>query len=253
MNTKLQKDVRFLKAYCVVITLFFGGFVVFFALSSGTQATQQKTKFQEIDVERINVVEKDGKLKMIMSNSDRQHPGIIDGRTIPDRRRSAGLLFFNDKGDEVGGLSFSGNTASDGKGSASALLAFDRFNQDQTVAIVYGESAGRYQSGLRVWDRPDRSLGLVIDEMKNIEKMKDGPEKTVATQKMREMASPGTAERAFVGRDRENASVLRLNDAKGRTRAKISVDASGQPKLEFMDELGKTTLSFPESGPAIKK
>ena len=47
MDTKLQKDVRFLKAYCVVITLFLGGFVAFFALSSGTRATQQKTKFQE--------------------------------------------------------------------------------------------------------------------------------------------------------------------------------------------------------------
>ncbi len=245
MNTKLQNDVRFLKLYCILITLMFVGFVVFFALTLGSQATQQKTKFTEIDVERINIVEKDGKLKMIISNSERQHPGIIDGRMIPDRRRSAGLLFFNDKGDESGGLSYSGNTAADGKGSAGGLLAFDRFNQDQTVAIQYGESGGRYYSGLRVWDRPDRSLGIVIDEMKKINEMKDGPEKTAATQKMRDMAAPGTAERAFVGRDRENASVLRLNDASGKVRVKLSVDASGAAKLEFLDESGKVTFSLP--------
>ena len=190
---------------------------------------------------------------MIMSNSERQHPGIIDGRMIPDRRRSAGLLFFNDKGDEVGGLSFSGNAGGDGKGSASALLAFDRFNQDQTVALQYGEGGGRYYSGLRVWDRPERSLGLVIDEMKKIEKMKDGPEKTAATQKLRETAAPGTAERAFVGRDRENASVVRLNDANGKVRAKLSVDSAGVPKLEFLDETGKVTFSLPEAGAAVKK
>jgi len=245
MDTRLHKDVRFLKAYCIVITFLFGGLVVFFALSSGTNATQPKTKFGEIDVERINIVEKDGKLKMIVSNAERQHPGIIDGRMIPARRRSAGLLFFNDKGDEVGGLSFSGNSGTDGKGNASALLAFDRFNQDQTVALQYGEGGGRYYSGLRVWDRPDRSLGLVIDEMQKIEKMKDGPEKTAATQKMREAAAPGTAERAFVGRDHENASIVRLNDTTGKVRARLLVNASGNPKLEFLDGAGKVTYSLP--------
>jgi hypothetical protein len=212
--------------------------------TSSSADNQQKTKFQEIDVERINVVEKDGRLKMVISNAERQHPGVIDGRML-DRKRPAGMLFFNDKGDENGGLSFSGNQTPDGKGNASALLAFDRFNQDQTVAIQYGESGGRYYSGLRVWDRPDRSLGLVVDELQKIEKMKDGPEKTAAQQKLREMAAPGTAERAFVGRDRENASVVRLNDANGKTRARLSVDASGNPKLEFLDEAGKVTYSLP--------
>jgi hypothetical protein len=252
MDNKLQKDVRFLKAYCIVITLFFGGFVAFFVLSSGTHAVQQKTKFQEIDVERINIVEKDGKLNMVISNAERQHPGVIDGRTL-DRKRPAGMLFFNEKGDEVGGLSFSGRQASDGKGSASALLAFDRFNQDQTVAIRYGESGGRYYSGLQVWDRPDKSLGLVVDELKKIEKMPDGPEKIAARQKLTEMVSPGTAERAFVGRDRENASVVRLNDAKGKIRVKLSVDASGQPKLEFLDEGGKVTYSVPQQSEPVKQ
>lgn len=245
MDNKLQKDVRFLKLYCILITCLFVGFVVFFVMSSSSEATQQKTKFQEIDVERINIVEKDGKLKMVISNSERQHPGVIDGRML-DRKRSAGLLFFNDKGDENGGLSFSGSQGTDGKGNASGLLAFDRFNQDQTVGLQYGESGGRYYSGLRVWDRPDQSLGLVVDELKKIEKMKDGPEKTAAQTALREMPAAKSAERAFVGRDRENASVVRLNDASGKMRVKLSVDASGAPKLEFLDENGKVTYSLPQ-------
>jgi len=33
--------------------------------------------------------------------------------------------------------------------------------------------------------------------------------------------------------------VIRLSDAKGKPRLKISVDAAGTPKLEFLDENGK--------------
>src|SRR5499426_1131049 len=105
--SRLEKEVRILKVYAVVMTLLFGAL----ALSAFRQA-DQKTKFTEIDVERINIVEKDGKLKMVISNSERQHPGVIEGRTL-SRSRPAGMLFFNDKGDECGGLSFSSEQQKD--------------------------------------------------------------------------------------------------------------------------------------------
>ena len=184
---KLQRDVRLLKAYAFVVTLLLG--VLAFA---GFSQGNQKNKFAEIDVERINVIEKDGKLKMVISNSERQHPGVIDGRTL-SRTRPAGMLFFNDKGDECGGLSFNGDQK-DGKANAGALLAFDRFLQDQTVAIQYGENNGQYSAGLRVWDRPDSSLGEVVDKLQGIQKMTDGPEKVQAMQKLRESSGAGAAQ-----------------------------------------------------------
>ena len=245
METKLEREVRFLKFYAVIATLLCGVFV----LTAFTMQTRNQ-KFEEIDVERINIVEKDGKLKMVISNGERQHPGIIDGKTL-SRKRPPGMLFFNEKGDECGGLSFSGDQK-DGKGNAGALLAFDRFRQDQTVGIQYSESNGQYSAGLRVWDRPETSLGPLIDKIAEIEKMTDGPEKTAATQKLREMAG-GVAERVMVGRDREQAAVVRLSDAKGNPRIKLSVDAAGVPKLEFLDETGKVTHSLPQAGGADKK
>lgn len=245
METKLEREVRFLKLYAVTATLLCGVFVLTaFSVQSRNQ------KFDEIDVERINIVEKDGKLKMVISNGARQHPGIIDGRML-SRKRPPGLLFFNEQGDECGGLGFSGDQK-DGKGTASAMLAFDRFRQDQTVGIQYGESNGQYYAGLRVWDRPETSLGPVIDKMVEIEKMKDGPEKTAALQKLREMAG-GAAERVMVGRDREQASVVRLSDSKGKPRLKLSVDAAGSPKVEFLDENGKVTYSLPQTVSGDKK
>jgi hypothetical protein len=240
METKLQRDVRFLKAYSILITVLLG-VIAFSAIGEANQ----KTKFEEIDVERINIVEKDGKLKMVISNAERQHPGTIDGRTLA-RKRPPGLLFFNEAGDECGGLSFNGNQR-DGKGNASALLAFDRFRQDQTVGIQYGESNGQYFAGLRVWDRPEASLGPVIDKLTAIEKMTDGPEKTAAMKALRESAGASVADRVMVGRDREQAAVVRLSDAKGRPRLKLSVDAAGLPKVEFLDETGKVTHTLPQA------
>lgn len=36
------------------------------------------------------------------------HPGAFDGQTLNRPRPIAGLIFFNDVGDEAGGLVFSG-------------------------------------------------------------------------------------------------------------------------------------------------
>ena len=235
---KLKRDVRLLKAYALIVT----GLLCVLAFAGFSQGNQ-KNKFAEIDVERINIVEKDGKLKMVISNSDRQHPGVIDGRML-SRTRPAGMLFFNDKGDECGGLSFNGDQK-DGKPSAGALLAFDRFLQDQTVAIQYGENNGQYSAGLRVWDRPDSSLGEVVDKLQAIQKMPDGPEKTQAMQKLRETSGTGASQRVFVGKTREKAAALALSDPQGRTRAQLIVDAQGAARLEFLDEKGVVVQSIP--------
>lgn len=243
---KLQKDVQVLKAYAFVVTMLLG--LLAFA---GFNQANQKTKFTEIDVERINIVEKDGKLKMVISNGERQHPGVIDGRTL-SRTRPPGMLFFNDKGDECGGLSFNGNEK-DGNASAGALLAFDRFRQDQTVAIQYGESNGQYSAGLRVWDRPSASLGEVVDKLQLIQKMADGPEKTQAMQKLREMSGAGVAQRVFVGNTRDKAAALTLSDPQGRPRAQLIVDAQGGARLEFLDENGVVIQSIPAASKNTKR
>jgi hypothetical protein len=243
--SKLEKEVRFLKIYALVVTLLFG----VLALSAYKQANQ-KTKFAELDVERINIVGQDGQLKMVISNSERQHPGVVDGKML-SRKRPPGMIFFNERGDECGGLTFDGNQK-DGRSSASASLTFDKFRQDQTVGIQHLEGDnGQYLAGLRVWERPDTSLGPVIEKLAAIEKMSEGPEKTAALKELRETS--GGAERILVGRDREKAAVIRLSDAKGKPRIRLSVDAAGAPKLEFLDESGKVTYSLPQDSKADKK
>src|ERR1700749_2684464 len=67
--------------------------------------------FDELRVHRINIVEPDGTLRMVISNKDRLPPVIIKGRERPDMgepRPQAGMLFYNDEGSENGGLIFGG-------------------------------------------------------------------------------------------------------------------------------------------------
>jgi hypothetical protein len=236
MDTALEKDVRFLKLYALVATL--AGVVL--ALTAFT-IQGSKQKFGEIDVERINVVEKDGQLRMVISNKERQHPGVIDGLVL-QRERPPGLLFFNQKGDECGGLIFDGNQ----KDGQFLVVSFDKYRQDQTVQLRHLEgSDGRYFAGMTVWDRLNTSGAEDVKKFREVEKMPQGPEKQAASKALRESGSFGF-ERVSVGKFRDQSAALVLSDPRGRPRMKLSVDEAGNSRIEFLDETGKVTHSLPQ-------
>ncbi len=244
VKTKLQKDVRFLKAYAIALTLLF---VIFIA--SGFSSGNQKNKFDEIDVERINIVEKDGALKLVISNKERIPDPIVSGKTFQRQgEKSPGLIFYNDKGDECGGLVFHGQQK-DGRTSAGAALLFDQFDQDQTVGIMYGDNNGSRMAGLRVWDRPDIAAAEQVEKIQAVRNMKDGPEKTEAMKKIQEAADRGEfgATRVFVGKSGDKSAAIILSDTRGKPRIRMSVDSAGIARLEFMDENGKVAYSLPDS------
>ena len=111
MSQQLERDVRFLKRYAVLSTL---AFVILGAAAFAPQG--QSAKFDVIDVERINVVEPDGKLRMILSNRPRSAGPINKGRPFGYAGGTRpGIIFFNDEGSENGGLTFSGRRLADGR------------------------------------------------------------------------------------------------------------------------------------------
>ena len=240
MQDKLEKEVRLLKAYAAVATLACVVLVV-----SAFTAQGRRQKFEEIDVERINVVERDGKLKVVISNRERFPDLILDGKASGARQgnTSAGLLFYNEKGDESGALLHSGSWK-DGKAEAGAGLYLDQFNQDQIVGVNYIESGGTRYAGLSVWDRPEAvSTADFLKRRDAIGKMPEGAEKAEAQKKLREEASP--AQRVFVGKSRDRNAGVFLYDARGRTRIRMQVAADGTPRLEFLDEAGRVIDSLP--------
>lgn len=244
MSSKLEKEVRILKAYAVVSSVLFAGTIL--VAASG----DKKAKFDEIEVQRINVVEPNGKLRLTISNNARSPGPVIGGFYMKTRegKRGAGLIFFNDKGDESGGMTWSGNDP-DGKIRANAGLMFDQFNQDQTVGITYSQNNDQRSSGLRVWERSLTPIAAFARQVNDIELMKDGPEKTEAMKKLREKAKAdgqSGAERVFVGRNVKGEAMVSLADTQGKPRLVLSVDAANTARVDFLDENGKVTYSLPE-------
>src|SRR3954468_6852216 len=117
MDTQLRRDVRWLKIYALCST---AAFAVLALSAFQRPSAPKKTKFDEIDVERINVVEKDGKLRMIISNRSRSSGPIAYGKPFGYAGGNRpGIIFFNDEGTENGGRAFSGQGGGDGEDSAN--------------------------------------------------------------------------------------------------------------------------------------
>lgn len=213
----------------------------------------ERLRLSELDVERVNVVEPDGTVRLVLSNQTRSPDAIIDGAPYKRiGRNPAGLLFYNDEGDECGGLIYGGQRRDSGGYGASASLLFDQFKQDQAIGIQYNDSDGERSAGLFVsdWDpAPAVSRLDALTRWEVVRVLPQGPERTRGRDELR-AAGFFPARRLFVGRDRDGAAVVRLCDPQGRVRLRLSVDEAGVPRLEFLDEAGGVTHGFPEPTPA---
>ena len=236
MRKNLRRELWFLRAYAIASALVL-------ALLSTAAFRQSTQTFGEINVARINVKDADGTLRMVISNKDRMHPGVMDGVTIERPRPVAGMLFFNDEGDEVGGLTYTGR-ATDTTRRANAGIMFDQLNQDQTIGISYSETDGRRTAGFNVWDRADSPLSDLIKQLNEANRMTDTAERDKRLAAIRATAPPGPR-RVFVGKNPDRSATVSLADAEGRTRLRLTVDAAGNPRIEFLDEAGKVVTRIP--------
>lgn len=214
------------------------------AVATSGQAPVAKARtatFDEINVGRVNIVEPNGKYRLVLANKAR-FPGLfMDGKEYKHHNRSqGGMLFFNDNGDEVGGMGF-GNRTVDGKNSASASILFDQYKQDQTVGMVYSENDRKRVAGIRVWDRPDASIQPLMEmsDRASREPTEAGKARVREEMMAHAKANGGVgAERFFAGKQLEDA-VVRLADKQGRPRLVMKVGDDGLPVIEFLGEDGK--------------
>lgn len=201
-------------------------------------ATARKTvAFDEIDVQRINVREPDGTVRMVIANSSALPGAFAKGREITrPESRGAGMVFLNDEGTENGGLVFYGRKT-DGKVSNAGHLSFDQYEQDQVIVLEQEESDGKRYATLSFNDMPDAPLPFDL-----IPRM-DTAEGRAELQKA--LATVGTgAERVRLGKTKDRTSVLELKDAKGRARLVLKVAADGAATIDFLDEAGKVVRTL---------
>jgi hypothetical protein len=115
----------------------------------------------------------------------------------------------------------------------------------QTLGLRHLESDnGQYFAGLQIWDRPHNSLADYITRSETIQKMPNGSEKDAAMKELgRTYFSP---ERITVGKLRDKSATIVLSDGQGKPRIRMSVEDTGNRRLEFLDQTGKVTYRLPE-------
>jgi hypothetical protein len=228
----MKKENFILKIYSITMTLILG-----FILVSGFKSSNSSQKFAEITVERINIVEPDGKLKMVISNKERQHPGMLDGKNFDDRERASGIIFFNEEQDEVGGLIYSGNKEE----GANFVLSVDQYKNDQIMQLMqYSNKNGDNRYGLQLWERDkDLTMPLLNVVMDSLEKEGYNYRQKLEYMKNRNGGEPITEPRLFIGKNYNRETGLFIQDKYGIDRLRFYVDSDNSPKIEVLDEKGK--------------
>jgi hypothetical protein len=238
MASQLRREIRLLKLYAGGSTLA----LVFLSAAAFRQAQTPpaRQQFDQIDVERINVVEKDGRVRLVIANSERQAVTVVDGQSIlPNRKRDAGLIFFNDEGDENGGMTWSGRREN-GAARASAGLSFDQYKQDETVTLRYTQNGTERLAGLTVADRPEASIAAAA-------RMNDAATDEARAKIRQELVDSGLVggkTRMFAGKDQAGTSKVVLSDANAKPRLTLSVDRAGSARIDFLDDTGKVVKSI---------
>ena len=244
-HDRLRRDVRMLKGYAFVTS----ACLLIVALGAFRQPQQAKARFAELDVERINIVEPDGKLRMVLSNRPRSIGPIYKGKPFGYAGGSRpGIIFFNDEGTENGGLTFDGKTGPDGKCRASSGFSFDQFNQDQILYFQYNDDNGVRRTGFTIADRANADIYDMVVERDSIMKLPEGAVRNEALQKWAAPRNgvPLMAQRIFVGRDPARNAIINLSDPNGKPRLRLKVDSLGAASLEFLDATGTVTSRIPD-------
>lgn len=228
------------------------GLNLFFLITSYKPKESVSEKFEEISVDRINIVDKKGVTKMVIASQDMlrkdsKDPGVNEGFTY------SGMLFRNEEGEECGGLIFNGKKTRTGQ-SADAGLTLDQYNQDQNIVIEHNETVDGAESsikdGLTVIQRPDYSKRR--DEYKKYEEIEKLGLTNVQKDSLRTYyATQGitSRRRLFVGIERGvkslkpyNETGLFIRNKAGANAIKLYVDDNNVPHFEVYDIKGQKKI-----------
>jgi len=159
-----------------------------------------------IDAERIDINDKSGNNRIVISNMDNIPPPIIGGKTFERAVNPAGLIFYDRKGDERGGIAITDNEQTN-----LNALAFDYQNAD--------------------------AVGLFAQDNKNDTYFRAG---LIINDKDHSGKAGHNTNRINLLTENGNASLV-IKDGNEVPRIVLKVDSLGQPTIEMFDVDGKST------------
>jgi len=244
---KLNRELVILRTFTISTVAIITAFLLF-----AFKANENK-KFGTIDVERINIVESDGTVKMIITNVEQFPNGtttVNNKEVTKDRKKRSGMLYFNEDGLECGGFIYDGTKNENGH-SSGLSLTYDQYDGDQVMQLLttdVGKGDKRRVTSALTFN--DRATNETQQGAKNIMKeLKSIKDKKLRKQKYQEYADQGligAKTRIMLGKTRSQNNGLFLFGDNGKTKAMFYIDKNNNVKLEVYDDQGKVTNSWPE-------
>ena len=209
-----------------------------------TGAAKPASKLDEITVRRINVLEPDGTLRLVITGSQ-EAPGInFHNKEYPHTSggRPAGMYFMNDEGTEAGGIIFSGKEQEDGRPFSLVQFSMDNYDQDQALVLRHIQDQG-IVTALMVNDVP-----LVPKDPARLAPLAtlEGEARQELLDELRATGMFDSKMRMFAGRARSGDAMLSLHDAEGRPRLYFRVSEDGEVDIQVLDENGETVRDLTE-------
>ncbi|WP_408046807.1 hypothetical protein [Tenacibaculum crassostreae] len=242
---KIKTEIAILRTFTICAIT-----VMTVLVSSAFKSTGNQ-KFGTIDVERINVVESDGTVKMVITNENHfpSEGDSINNRKYHKRKKRAGMIFFNEEGMESGGFIYDGAKTKNGH-EAGISLTFDQYNGDQVIQLLTTDiekNGKRQKAGYLVFnDRGDNetkeNMMQIVNELKSIA---DRKERRIKYKEYQEKGMFGSVKRVALGQIPGGQNGLFLFDKKGNIRAKFCVDKDNYVRLESYDKKGNIIGSWP--------
>lgn len=226
------------------LLLLIGIIAYLFVSNNNKQEYKVNEIIPEITTERLNIVGKDGNKYVVLSNPEKQALATINGNPVnPEKteRNIAGLLFFNEDGDEIGGLAY----GIDSTGSYQ-LLTFDQRKNDQIMALRKDEyledGEWKKQYGLLLQERSEKQSNVIISELNNIRKIEDSILREKEYDKFYNNPENLAPQRLFIGRTYSEKVGLFLMDKNNKPRLQIYLDEDGEPHIESFDKNGEKKI-----------
>jgi hypothetical protein len=172
--------------------------------------------FDEITVERLNVAEPGGKVRVVLASAARMPNPVVKGKEYPRSIRPAGIVFYKPDGDECGGVALNSTAKAE-----QAMLVFDYANSEAIGVGKFESKDGKgYEAGLTIVDR------VPLDA---------------------DIAKVGTVgARRFEVSSADRNCRLVLAGPDGKDRIVLSVDAAGVAKLQILDSAGRVVFAAPK-------
>ncbi|MFI5350438.1 MAG: hypothetical protein ACHQ2Z_12900 [Elusimicrobiota bacterium] len=199
-------------------------------------------RIDELTVQRINVVEPDGTLRLVIANKARFPGTPLKNKEIsrPDRDMS-GLLYMDNEGTEIGGFTW-GGLQKDGKTDSFGHLSFDRYDGDENLSFDTGEKDGKMETSMAINDSWSSSVAML--ESERIRSLPAAEQKT-AWKKWHQDYPSRT--RIVLARLKDQSAMQVMTDPQGRARIILKVAPDGAPSIELLDAEGKVTSRLPKN------